>query len=108
MGQRCLLARRPFGLSRRRLRLFRRRRSPRLVLALLTTESLHGEAQTRLDAAHYFDADQRACVIGRLHAAAARQVRTLQQISAGMVSGNVSGSSSRPVSSKHEDGLSPA
>jgi hypothetical protein len=34
-----------------------------LVLALLTTESLHGESQTRLDAAHYFDTDQRACVI---------------------------------------------
>ena len=34
-----------------------------LVLAILTTESLHGETQTRLDAAHFFDADQRACVI---------------------------------------------
>jgi hypothetical protein len=34
-----------------------------LVLALLAVESLHGEAQTRLDAAHAFDADRRACVI---------------------------------------------
>lgn len=34
-----------------------------LLLALLATESLHGEAQVRLDAAHYLDVDQRACVI---------------------------------------------
>jgi hypothetical protein len=34
-----------------------------LLLAILSAESLHGEAQVRLDAAHYFDADQRACVI---------------------------------------------
>src|SRR4051794_7912658 len=34
-----------------------------LLLALFAVESLHGEAQTRLDAAHYFDADRRACVI---------------------------------------------
>lgn len=34
-----------------------------LVLAILGTESLHGESQTRLDAAHYFDSDARACVI---------------------------------------------
>ncbi len=33
------------------------------LLAVLATESLHGEAQTRLDAAHYLDPLQRACVI---------------------------------------------
>jgi hypothetical protein len=34
-----------------------------LVLALFAVESLHGESQTRLDAAHHFDADRRTCVI---------------------------------------------
>jgi hypothetical protein len=34
-----------------------------LLLAVLSAESLHGEAQVRLDAAHFFDTDQRACVI---------------------------------------------
>jgi hypothetical protein len=34
-----------------------------LVLAVLTVESLHGEAQTRLDASHAFDAEKRTCVI---------------------------------------------
>jgi hypothetical protein len=34
-----------------------------LHLAVLATESLHGEAQVRLDAARCFDADRRACVI---------------------------------------------
>lgn len=34
-----------------------------LLLAVLATESLHGEAQTRLDAAHYLDLTKRACVI---------------------------------------------
>jgi hypothetical protein len=34
-----------------------------LLLAVLGTESLHGESQTRLDAAHAFDAEQRRCVI---------------------------------------------
>lgn len=34
-----------------------------LVLALLAAESLHGEAQVRLDAAHAFDAGRRACAI---------------------------------------------
>jgi len=34
-----------------------------LLLALLATESLHGEAQVRLDAAHTFDPEQRCCVI---------------------------------------------
>jgi len=34
-----------------------------LLLAVLATESLHGEAQVRLDAAHYLDVDERACVI---------------------------------------------
>jgi len=34
-----------------------------LLLAIMTTESLHGEAQTRLDAAHYLDPAKRACVI---------------------------------------------
>ena len=34
-----------------------------LVLAILATESLHGEAQVRLDAGHHFDPDRRACVI---------------------------------------------
>lgn len=34
-----------------------------LVLAIMATESLHGECQARLDAAHCFDAAKRACVI---------------------------------------------
>jgi hypothetical protein len=34
-----------------------------LVLALFAVESLHGEGDMRLDAAHFFDADKRACVI---------------------------------------------
>lgn len=34
-----------------------------LVLAVLATESLHGEAKTRLDAAHHLDPTKRACVI---------------------------------------------
>jgi hypothetical protein len=34
-----------------------------LLLALLAAESLHGEAQVRLDAAHFLDPAKRACVI---------------------------------------------
>ena len=34
-----------------------------LLLALFDVESLHGESQTCLDAAHHFDADRHACVI---------------------------------------------
>jgi hypothetical protein len=34
-----------------------------LLLALLATESLHGESQVRLEAAHAMDAEGRACVI---------------------------------------------
>lgn len=34
-----------------------------LLLALFAVESLHGESQTRLDAAHHFDADRRTCVM---------------------------------------------
>jgi hypothetical protein len=34
-----------------------------LVLAVMATESLHGESQVRMDAAHYLDAASRACVI---------------------------------------------
>jgi hypothetical protein len=34
-----------------------------LLLAVLAAECLHGEAQVRLDAAHFFDKDRRACVI---------------------------------------------
>ena len=34
-----------------------------LVLAVLATESLHGEPQVRLDAAHFSDTDRRVCVI---------------------------------------------
>jgi hypothetical protein len=34
-----------------------------LVLALFAVESLHGEAQVRLDAAHAFVAQRRACVL---------------------------------------------
>lgn len=34
-----------------------------LVQAVLTIECLHGSAQTRLDAAHFLNADQRRCVI---------------------------------------------
>jgi hypothetical protein len=34
-----------------------------LLLAVLATESLHGESQVRLEAAHALDADGRTCVI---------------------------------------------
>ena len=34
-----------------------------LLLAVLATESLHGESQTRLDVAHYLDPAKRACVV---------------------------------------------
>jgi hypothetical protein len=34
-----------------------------LLLAILATEGLHGEAQVRLDAGHCFDAALRRCVI---------------------------------------------
>jgi hypothetical protein len=34
-----------------------------LLLALFAVESLHGEAQVCLDAAHYFDAEVCVCVI---------------------------------------------
>lgn len=34
-----------------------------LLLAIWGCEALHGEAQTRLDVAHYFDPTELACVI---------------------------------------------
>lgn len=34
-----------------------------VVLAIMAAESLHGEAQTRLDVAHHLDPATRACVI---------------------------------------------
>ena len=34
-----------------------------LLLAIMAAESLHGESQVRLDAAHSLDRDKRACVI---------------------------------------------
>jgi hypothetical protein len=34
-----------------------------LLLALFAAESLHGEAQVRLDAAHYLDKEARTCTI---------------------------------------------
>ncbi len=34
-----------------------------LLLAVLATESLHGESQVRLEASHFLDTDKRACVI---------------------------------------------
>jgi len=34
-----------------------------LLLAVLGTESLHGESQVRMDAAHYFEPAKRTCVI---------------------------------------------
>lgn len=34
-----------------------------LLLALLATESLHGESQVRLEASHALDAEGRTCVI---------------------------------------------
>lgn len=34
-----------------------------LLLAVFATESLHGEAQARLDAGHYLDRKKRKCVI---------------------------------------------
>lgn len=34
-----------------------------LLLAIMATESLHGEARTRLDAAHAVDAEKHTCVV---------------------------------------------
>lgn len=34
-----------------------------LLLAVLATEALHGESQTRLDAGHFLDPVERVCVI---------------------------------------------
>jgi hypothetical protein len=34
-----------------------------LLLAIWGCEALHGEAQTRLDAAHFLDLEARACII---------------------------------------------
>ena len=34
-----------------------------LLLALMASESLHGESQVRLDASHFLDPDRRACLI---------------------------------------------
>lgn len=34
-----------------------------LLLSLFALESLHGESQVRLDAAHHFDAQRRTCVL---------------------------------------------
>ena len=34
-----------------------------LVLAIMATESLHGQSQVRLDAAHAVDAAKRSCVV---------------------------------------------
>jgi hypothetical protein len=34
-----------------------------LLLAILATESLHGEVAVRLDAKHFLDAERRVCVI---------------------------------------------
>ena len=34
-----------------------------LLLAVLATQGLHGEASTRLDGAYFFDANKRGCVI---------------------------------------------
>ena len=34
-----------------------------MLLAVMAAESLHGETQTRLDAAHYLDPVKRSCVI---------------------------------------------
>lgn len=34
-----------------------------LLLAVIATECLHGESQTRLDVGHAFDAHARACVV---------------------------------------------
>ncbi len=34
-----------------------------LLLAIMATESLHGQAQVRLDTAHAVDAEKRSCVL---------------------------------------------
>lgn len=34
-----------------------------ILLSLFAVESLHGESQTRLDAAHHFDTERQTCVI---------------------------------------------
>lgn len=47
-----------------------------LLLSILATESLHGEAQVRLDAAHAFDSDHRCCVIDA-HTAVGRDLNRL-------------------------------
>ncbi len=34
-----------------------------MLLAIMATESLYGEAQVRLDASNYLDAEKRSCVV---------------------------------------------
>ena len=34
-----------------------------ILLAIVNAEALHGECRVRLEAAHFFDAQKRACVI---------------------------------------------
>jgi hypothetical protein len=52
-----------------------------LLMAVLATESLHGETQVHLDAGHAFDAEDRTCVID-----AGTQVgRDLNRLFAGLV-----------------------
>ena len=53
-----------------------------LLLAILATESLHGEAQVRLDAAHAVDAEKRSCVVD----ASTPVGRDLNRLFAGLVS----------------------
>lgn len=53
-----------------------------LVLALLATESLHGQAQVRLDAAHAVDDDKRSFVVD----ASTLVGRDLNRLFAGFIS----------------------
>lgn len=53
-----------------------------LLLAIIATESLHGESQARLDIAHAFDPDRRTCVIDASTAVG----RDLNRLFTGLVS----------------------
>lgn len=47
-----------------------------LLLAFLATESLHGESQVRMDAAHHLDSQRRTCAIDA-HTSVGRDINRL-------------------------------
>jgi hypothetical protein len=53
-----------------------------LLLAIIATESIHGETQAKLDISHVFDAEKRTCVI----CAATAVGRDLNRLFTGLLS----------------------